>query len=199
MMMMDTRCDSAPAPRMGCGASALATLVRRRESFRRGPPCCALAGRVPVCSLTRRRCSRCVLRFRSSCLVAAMLCLLSMAYAVQPEVDGHVVEVRGNRRRAPRRSRVRSHACSQLARTAQSLPTQTRVRAQPNSSVKFPVTVPGEKGSLYLTGTAIRVKKIVFVSVQVYAVGLYTDKKVGRRLVACFVICGTPGSCGVME
>jgi len=77
-----------------------------------------------------------------SCLVAAMLCLLSMAYAVQPEVDGHVVE--------------------------------------PNSSVKFPVTVPGEKGSLYLTGTAIRVKKIVFVSVQVYAVGLYTDKKAAQ-------------------
>ena len=40
--------------------------------------------------------------------------------------------------------------------------------------------MPGENGSLHLTGTAIRVKKIVFVSVQVYAVGLYTDKKAAK-------------------
>jgi hypothetical protein len=54
--------------------------------------------------------------------------------------------------------------------------------AQPTSGVKFPVTVPGEKSSMYLMGTAIRVKKIVFVSVQVYAVGLYVDKSSVSKL-----------------
>lgn len=48
--------------------------------------------------------------------------------------------------------------------------------SQPDTSVKFPVTVPGEKGSLHLMGAALRAKKIVLVSVQVYAVGLYADK-----------------------
>jgi len=48
--------------------------------------------------------------------------------------------------------------------------------------VKFPVTVPGEKSSMYLMGTAIRVKKIVFVSVQVYAVGVYVDKSSVSKL-----------------
>jgi hypothetical protein len=35
---------------------------------------------------------------------------------------------------------------------------------------------------MYLMGTAIRVKKIVFVSVQVYAVGLYVDKSSVSKL-----------------
>merc|ERR1712166_698205 len=48
---------------------------------------------------------------------------------------------------------------------------------EPASSVKFPMSVPGEKGSLDLIGTAVRVKKVLFVSVQVYALGLYVDKK----------------------
>ena len=47
---------------------------------------------------------------------------------------------------------------------------------EPDTGVKFPVLVPGEKGSLHLMGAAVRVKKIVFVSVQVYAVGLYAEK-----------------------
>ena len=64
------------------------------------------------------------------------------------------------------------------------------VLEQPNTGVKFPVTVPGEKGSLYLLGAALRAKKIVLVSVQVYAVGLYADKaavakKLTREVFSC--------------
>ena len=73
----------------------------------------------------------------------ALACVMAAASAIQPEVDGHVVE--------------------------------------PASSIKFPATVPGESGSMHLLGTAIRVKKIVMISVQVYAVGLYVDRKILRE------------------
>mmetsp|Transcript_19562 Transcript_19562/g.30633 ORF Transcript_19562/g.30633 Transcript_19562/m.30633 type:complete len:240 (+) Transcript_19562:3-722(+) len=44
---------------------------------------------------------------------------------------------------------------------------------EPASGTKFPLKL----GDLDLVGTGIRVKKIVFVSVQVYAAGLYVDAK----------------------
>lgn len=46
---------------------------------------------------------------------------------------------------------------------------------EPASGVQFPLEMPGEESTLSLAGSAIRVKKVVFVNVQVYAVGLYVN------------------------
>ncbi|EKX50552.1 hypothetical protein GUITHDRAFT_151184, partial [Guillardia theta CCMP2712] len=50
------------------------------------------------------------------------------------------------------------------------------------TSVKFPLDIPGEKSSLVLLGATVRVKKILFVNVQVYAVGVYTEPGVVEEL-----------------
>lgn len=46
---------------------------------------------------------------------------------------------------------------------------------EPQTGVSFPVEIVGEKGPLKLAGTAVRVKKIAFIPIQIYAVGLYVE------------------------
>eukprot|EP00290_Baffinella_frigidus_P010059 CAMPEP_0180159608 /NCGR_PEP_ID=MMETSP0986-20121125/27620_1 /TAXON_ID=697907 /ORGANISM="non described non described, Strain CCMP2293" /LENGTH=228 /DNA_ID=CAMNT_0022109715 /DNA_START=32 /DNA_END=718 /DNA_ORIENTATION=+ len=46
---------------------------------------------------------------------------------------------------------------------------------EPQSGISFPGEIAGETSALRLAGTAVRVKKIAFISIQIYAVGLYVE------------------------